>query len=182
MIQNFRVSSMAVLSLSIASCGWNTSEFSEGKAKGMLEAKPVTLESEQVSLSLQQVDCGVGADLWDSRNQVSRDRAVARLKSDAQPLGFTDDVSVAEAGYHQPYVQVRGSFMLQVDDVSSIRDAKEQGVKIVDVKAGIRINHPCFSAPLPLMGVRHGSFNQDTPASFEFSLQNDGWHLDGMVH
>ncbi len=168
------------VSLSILSCGWNTSEFNEGKAKGMIEAVPITLESEQVTMTSQQVDCGVGAELWDSPSQVSGDRVVAHLNSQAQPLGFTDDIAVAEAGYRQPYAQIRGSFMLQAD-VTSIRD-KQQGVKIVEARAGARVNHPCFGSPLPIMGVKRGRFSQDVPASFEFSLQNDGWHVEGLVH
>ncbi len=148
----------------------------------MLEAKPVPLEGEQVTLTQQQVDCGVGAELWDSPSKVSRERVVSRLNSAARDLKFNDDVSVTETGYRQPYAQVRGAFMLQVDEITSIRDSKEQGVKIVDVKAGIKVNHSCLANPLPIMGVKHGSFSADVPASFEFSLQNDGWHIDGMIH
>src|SRR5437016_8645911 len=73
MITTYRVPLIAVVSLSLVSCnGWNTSEFNEGKARAMLENIPVTLESEQVSLSSQQVECGVGADLCDARSHVSR--------------------------------------------------------------------------------------------------------------
>src|SRR6266852_2127281 len=182
MITNFRILFVAMASLSLSSCGWNSSEFNGGKARGMLEARPVPLESEQVSLTQQQVDCGVGAELWDSPSQVSKDRVVSRLNGPARSLNFSDDVAVVDAGYRQPYAQVRGAFMLQVDEVTSIRDAREQGVKIVEVKAGIKVNHPCMPAPLPIMGVKRGSFSADVPVAFEFSLQNDGWHVDRMIH
>ena len=62
MMTNFRVLMVVMPSLCLTSCGgWNTSEFDEDKAQGMLEARPVPLEGEQVSLTQQQVQCGVGA-------------------------------------------------------------------------------------------------------------------------
>jgi hypothetical protein len=182
MMTSFRVWIVGMASVCLTSCGWNSSEFSEGKARGMLEAKPVPLESEQVSLTRQQVDCGIGADLWDSPQKISGERVVSRLNSAARNLKFSDDVAVEETGYRLPYAQVRGAFMLRVNEITSIRDAKEPGVKIVEAKAGIKVNHSCLAAPLPIMGVKHGTFSADVPASFEFSLQNDGWHVDGMIH
>ena len=183
MMTNFRVLMVVMPSLCLTSCGgWNTSEFDEDKAQGMLEARPVPLEGEQVSLTQQQVQCGVGAELWDSPSDVSGDRVVSRLNSAARDLKFSDDVSVTETGYRQPYAQVRGAFMLQVVEITSIRDSKQQGIKIVEAKAGIRVNHACLTTPLPIMGVKRGSFKEDVPASFEFSLQDNGWHVDGIVH
>lgn len=182
MVTTVRMSLVVVVSLSIVSCGLFSGDFNEGKARAILEANPVTLQSEQVTLTQDQVNCGVGADLWDSPSQVSGNRRVARLMPQGEALNFSDDIAVSEPGYRLPYAQVRGSFMLQTDDVTSVRDAKEQGVKIVEVKAGIKLNHPCFMGPLPLMGVRKGSFNQDIPPSFEFSLRDDGWHVEKMIH
>jgi hypothetical protein len=173
---------LVLLSLLTASCGFNTSEFDEGKAKGMLEALPVTLESEQVSLTTQQADCGVQNELWEPGVQVSKDRVIARLLPQGRALNFSDDVALAETGFHDPYVQVRGSFMLQVDDVTSLTEGKEQGTEIVNVKAGIRVNHPCFPNPLPIMGIKKGAFSAEAPAAFQFGLQTDGWHIERMVH
>jgi hypothetical protein len=179
MTTNLRVLPAVVASLLLCSC---SGEFDELKVKYLLEGQPVPLEGEQVSLTQMQVDCGVGAELWNSPSEVSKERFVSRLNAPARSLNFSDDVSVTETGYRLPYAQVRGSFMLQVSEVSSIRDSGEQGVKVAAVKAGIKVNHPCLTSPLPLMGVKRGSFSADVPASFEFSLRNDGWHVDRMIH
>lgn len=146
----------------------------------MLEANPVNLDGEPVSLTSQQLDCGVQAELWDAPSQVSQDRATARLSQKGRDLKFNDDV-VIEPKYRQPYVQVRGAVSLQVD-VSNIRDGETNGSKIVETKAGVKMQHMCFPNPLPIMGVRKGDFQPDTPVSFEFRLNDDGWRMERLVH
>jgi hypothetical protein len=181
MMTNVRVPFVVAMSLFLSSCGWNTSEFNEGKARGMIESNPVMLEGEQVVLTQQQIDCGVGAELWDGPIQVSKERVTSHLNPPGSALNFSDDISVTEIGYRQSYAQVRGKFMLQVDEIVSIRD-KEQGVKIVSAKAGIKIDHACLQNPLPIMGVKRGTFTGDVPVTFQFSLLDNGWHVDGIVH
>jgi hypothetical protein len=173
---------VVAISLLAASCGFNTSEFNEGKAKGMLEADPVTLESEQVSLTTQQIDCGVQNELWETPIQVSKERVVARLLTQGRALNFSDDVAVVETGFRQPYVQVRGSFMVQVNEVTSMSEGKEQGTEIVNVRAGVRVNHACFADSLPIMGIKKGAFSADAPAAFQFGFQTNGWHVERMIH
>jgi hypothetical protein len=172
----------AVISLCLASvaCG-NKDQFDEGVAKTILEANPVKLDGEQVTITATQLDCGVQSELWDSPAQVSQDRSTARLTSKGRDLNFGDDPAI-ETNFHQPHAQVRGAFSLQVDQVSGIRDGGTDGTKLADAKAGIKLDHSCFPNALPILGVKHGDFREDTPISFLFRKNDDGWHLDKVVH
>ena len=88
---------------------------------------------------------------------------------------------VRNAG-HSEIAQVRGAFLLQVDAVSGIRDGETDGTKLVDAKAGIKLQHACFPNPLPIMGVKRGHFREDMPVSFLFRKHDDGWRLEKLVH
>jgi hypothetical protein len=171
----------AVVSFSFTflGCG-NKDDFNGGRAKELLEAAPVTMEGEQVTLTQMQVECGVQEDLWDRPTQFSPERSTARLQQKGRDLRFNDDVAIEP---NRPaYIQIRGAISLQVDDVSNIRDGEENGTKLVDAKAGAKIQHSCFAAPLPLMGVKKGNFQADVPTIFRFRLHDDGWHVDKLVH
>jgi hypothetical protein len=128
-----------------------------------------------------QLECGVQSELWEAPAQVSQDRSTARLTAKGRELNFGDDPAI-EPSFHHPYAQVRGPFSLQVDEVSGVRDGEADDTKLVDAKAGIKLQHACFSNPLPIMGVKHGVFREDTPVSFLFRRSEDGWHLEKLVH
>jgi hypothetical protein len=179
---NSRVLLAAVLSYSIASfgCG-NKNDFDGEKAKSILEANPVNLDAEQITLSPKQVDCGVQAELWERPIQASQQRTTAHLDPKGRDLKFNDDVAM-EPDFRQPYVQVRGAFQLEVAEVTAIRDGDENGTKVVEAKAGVKIPHSCFESSLPIMGVKRGNFQQDTSAAFLFRLYEDGWRLERLVH
>jgi hypothetical protein len=181
-IMNHRWLLSAVFGLCLGSlaCGSKT-DFDEDVAKGILEANAVNLDGEQVSLTTMQLDCGVQSELWEAPSQVSQDRTTARLTSKGRDLNFGDDPAI-ESSFHHPYAQVRGAFSLAVDDVSSVRDGQTAGTKLVDAKAGIKLQNACFPNPLPLMGVKHGGFREDAPVSFLFRQSDDGWHLEKVVH
>jgi hypothetical protein len=172
----------AVFGLCLASvaCGSKT-DFDEGVAKDILEANAVHLDGEQVSLTTTQLDCGVQSELWDTPTQVSQDRSTAQLSSKGRDLNFGDNPAI-EPNFHHPYVQVRGAFQLEVNEVSGIRDGQTDGTKLVDAKAGVKIPHACFPNSLPIMGVKHGDFREDTPVSFLFRQSDDGWHVEKLVH
>ena len=171
----------AAVGFSFAFCGCgNKEDFDGGRAKDVLESAPIALEGEQVTLTSMQFDCGVQEDLWEHPTQFSPERSTARLDPNGQALKFNDDVVIEPN--HQPYVQVRGSLSIQVDEVSNIRGGPETGTKLADVKGGVKIQHTCFAAPLPIMGVKKGNFQADTPATFSFRLRDDGWHAEKMVH
>jgi hypothetical protein len=172
----------AVFGLCLASvaCGSKT-DFDEGAAKDILEANAVNLDGEQVSLTTTQIDCGVQSELWETPTQVSQDRSTAQLSSKGRDLNFGDNPAI-EPNFHHPYVQVRGAFSLAVDEVSGVRDGQTDGTKLVDAKAAVKIPHACFPNPLPIMGVKHGDFREDTPVSFLFRQSDDGWHVVKLVH
>jgi hypothetical protein len=172
----------AVFGLALISvgCGSKT-DFDEGVAKDILEANTVKLEGEQVSITPMQLDCGVQSELWEAPTQVSKDRTTARLTSKGRDLNFGDDPAI-EPNFHQPYAQVRGAFSLEVDNVSGVRDGETDGTKLVDAKAGIKLQDACFPNPLPIMGVKHGEFREDAPVSFLFRKSDDGWRLEKLVH
>ena len=166
-------------SFALCSCG-NKEDFDGGRAKEILEAAPVNMDGEQITLTSTQFDCGVQDDLWEHPMQFSPERSTARLDQKGRDLRFSDDV-VMEPN-RQPYVQVRGAISLQVDDVSNIRNGDENGTKLVDAKAGARVQHSCFPNPLPLMGVKKGNFQADVLPTFQFRLRDDGWHVEKLVH
>ena len=164
------------LAIITASCG-NNSDFD---AKAILEANPVNLQGEQVSLSAKDLECGVKADLWDSPAPASEARTVARISSQARSLKFSDDVTM-EAN-SRPYVQISGSFPLQVEDVTDVSAGGDNDTKLVSAKAGVKIQNSCFQNPLPLMGVKRGNFQHDIPAKFLLRQTKDGWTVEKVVH
>jgi hypothetical protein len=170
----FLPASIAILALWLSGCG--TPEFGGDSIKGILEGTPLSLSSEQVSLSDSQIECGAKNDLWDPPNG-----NVARLTDKGRDLKFTDDVRLHDPEIHTPYTQVSGTFPVSVSDVSKIRD-DDKGMKLADVKLGIVIAHECFPNPLPLMGVRKGKFTPDAPVVFRFQGSGKEWTLDKLVH
>ena len=79
--------SLAAAGLVLLGCN----DFNDGKTRSIIESNPVRLDAEQVTLTQQQVDCGVKADLWDSPVQTN-DRSVARLTDKGRALKFYEDV------------------------------------------------------------------------------------------
>lgn len=178
-----RASLAAALFLAVISIGCKaSSDFNEDIAKGTIESHPVTLEGEQVTLNGDQIQCGVQNELWDAPVAPSPDHSSAHLTSKARDLKFNDDVIVSDRGVTRPYVQVRGSFPLQVDSITAIKDGEDKTTKLVEAKVGVKIDNPCFQQPLPLMGVRHGNFNADASVVFHLHFDDSGWHVDKIVH
>lgn len=166
--------------LVFADCG-SKKDFDGGVAKAILEANAVNLDGEQVTITPMQLDCGVQSELWEAPTQVSQNRTTARLTFKGRELNFSDDPAI-EPDFHQPYVQVRGAFSLEVNEVSDVRDGEAADTKLVDAKAGIKLQQACFPNSLPIMGVKKGTFREDAPVSFLFHLREDGWHLERLVH
>ena len=178
MQMNSRTLSLVVVTLAVVtlSCGSNN----DFDAKSILEANPVSLDGEQVTLSTKNVECGVQEDLWESPSHVSEMRSVARLSSKGRALNFSDDVTLELNS--QPFVQIRGAFPLQVDEVTDVAGAGDNNTKLATAKVRVKIQQPCFPNPLPVMGVKHGSFRHDTPASYSLRLDKEGWKVDKIVH
>jgi hypothetical protein len=179
-----RLSAFVVLCLGLASTSCVQSEFQQQKAQNLVGTVPIHLDAEQVMLSNGQVECGVQNELWDAPTATvpgTLERSTARLLAAGKALHFDDDVVVIEPGYRQPYVQLRGDFMLQLPEGPTIRDEGSDG-KLVEGKLSVLIPHTCFADPLPILGVRKGKFSEDAIPVLEFRLLNDGWHFMKLVH
>jgi hypothetical protein len=176
-----RLCAAVVVCLGLGTTGCVQREFQQEKAQNILAAVPVHLDAEQVSLTQQQVECGAQNDLWDPPTPMQQERSVARLLAAGRALHFDDDVVVMEPGYHQPYAQIRGDFMVQLGDSPNIKDEGSDG-KLVEGKLMVIIPNTCFSDPVPVLGVRRGKFSQDALPVMEFRLQNDGWRFVKLVH
>ena len=183
-----RMSLLTVVCLELASTGCVQKEFQDVKAQNIMSSAPIHLDAEQVSLTGQQLDCGVQADLWEPPTQVQSGIpgqgggiSTARLLAAGRALQFDDDVVVSETGFRQPYVQVRGDFMMNLADGPNVHE-KGEDERIVDGRLSVIINHSCFSDSLPVLGVRKGKFTQDAPPVMEFRLDDKGWHFVKLVH
>jgi hypothetical protein len=170
-----------VVCLALLTTGCTQKEFAPEKAQAIVGATPIHLDAEQVMLSTSQLECGVQNELWDAPGPLSQGRSVARLLDAGRALHFDDDVVVTENGYHQPYVQIRGDFPMQLADGPSIKDEDSDG-KLVEGKLLVMIPHMCFTDGLPVMGVRKGQFSQDVNPVLEFRLLADGWHFTKLLH
>jgi hypothetical protein len=174
----------ALLAVSLAAILTGCSDpnaFDEGVAKGIAEAEPFKLDSEQVSMNVNQLGCGAMEDLW-SAPADSGQRSISHLEQKGRDLMFSDDVYSSEAGYASPYTQVRGKFALQWDHAISIKDGEDSDTKIVEAKVGVKITHPCFDTPLAIMGVRKGKYADDLPVTLRYERYDSGWHLVKILH
>ncbi len=169
---------LATLLATVLLSGCGMGEFNLGRAKNVGEGAPFSIGSEQVVLTEAQVNCGVESGLWEEPAPQAT-RTVARLTEQGRALKFADDVVIGE--FPQPYTQVRGSFILQFDEISNIRDGQDPSEKLVDARAGVKIEHPCFATPLPFMAVKRGQFRQGAPVVFKY-INDGGWKLAELMH
>jgi len=176
-----QVGASLIAGLALACVGCGDPDFNDSKTRAIVGSQQYTLSSEQVTLTQQQVNCGVENDLWFAPAQVSQNRYAARLTDVGRALKFSDDVTMGEPGFPKPYSQVNGTFDLQMDDILDARDTG-QGTKTVVARLGVKIPHGCFPNPLPIMGVKRGHFDEDTPVTVLFTLDNGVWGLDKLAH
>jgi hypothetical protein len=166
--------------LMVAACLCGCSPVNIGEQIGYSNGKSLDLQSEQVSLTQAQLNCGVDNNLFLPPESIGN-RNVARLTDRGRSLGFSDDVTLDEPGFNSPYTQIRGTFPIQFSNIISIKDV-ETGVKRVELNAGVVISHECFSGALPLMGIRKGLIAQNIPPAFEFDQYGDEWKLEHILH
>ena len=171
------------LAVILAGCGGDPNAFDEGVAKGVAEAEPFQLDSEQVSMNFTQLGCGANEDLWEApSNGGNGERSLSRLEAKGHNLNLSDDVYSGDSEYPNPYTQVRGKFPLQVDQVISIKDGEDKDTKIVQAKVGVKIPHKCFDTPLAIMGVGKGKYAEDVPVTLRYERYDAGWHLVKILH
>jgi len=175
----FRTNSIlliTVLCLFAAACGQDFATTLQERAEG----KPIQLDSEQVSLTLEQLKCGVKYELWDGAPEGGQ-QAVYRLTQKGRELQFSDNIYPNGPGYPSPYTQVRGKFHLQFTRIVEISDGSD-GSKLVQAQLGVKIPHPCFAAALPVMGIRKGKFTPDEAPTLKYENAEDGWQPAELVH
>jgi hypothetical protein len=178
-----RGAQVAALSLVVVLCGCKaSSEFNEDVAKGTIESAPMKLEGEQVTLTDTQIQCGLQNEFWDPPTSTSADHSSAHLTSKARDLKFNDDLIIHDPSSRVPYVQIRGDFPIQVDGITAIKNGEDNTAKLVEARAGVKIENACFQSPLPLMGVKHGNFTAGSPVVFHLHFDESGWHADKVVH
>ena len=150
--------------------------------KPRAESSPMPLDSEQVSLSAAQVSCGVENDLWVAGPSDGGQRTIYRLTQKARDLQFSDDIYANDPGFSSPYTQVRGKFYLQLDSVVTIHDGTDAFTKLVQATISVKIPHSCFTAPLPIMGIRQGKFSASVAPTMIYENSDDGWQPTHLVH
>ncbi|MEO8097096.1 MAG: hypothetical protein ABI811_05300 [Acidobacteriota bacterium] len=165
------------LALLLSAC--EAGPFDGSQAHGVLQSKPMELDGEQVVITPEQITCGEMKELW-TVDQVGSSGAIGRLSAAARKLQFSDDIRMGDPAFRNPYVQVKGTFDVEVKSVAELIDIDPQ-TKEIEAIMGVKINHPCFTSPLPLMGVRHGVFSQTTNPRFLFKLRN-GWTVEKILH
>ena len=170
----------AILCVLSPGCG-DPNAFTEDVAKIAAEAEPFQLDSEQVSLNVAELTCGIDDDLWEAPAG-GADRSISRLEQKGRNLNFSDDVTSNESGFASPYTQVRGKFPLQLDRVVSINDGEDKDTKIVQAKIGIKVQGRCFDRPLYILGVRKGKYSDELPATLRYERYDEGWHLTKILH
>jgi hypothetical protein len=166
--------SIAILIICLSGCA--SPGFDEGAVKGLLESTPLTVSTEEVTLTPSQADCVLQNELWEQPNGNT-----ARLTQKGRDLKFTDDLRFGDPDMRLPFTQVTGTFPVSVSDVSKLRDT-DGGMKLADVKLGVVITHECFTSPLPLMGIKKGKFSPAAPVVFRFQGSGKDWSLDKLMH
>src|SRR5260370_10999428 len=179
-IMRLLISMAVVVALSMLSASCVGTDFDEEKAKNIVEGKAFKLEGEQVSLTPDQVECGVRAELWEPRAETSPGHSSCHLTQQGRDFKFSDDV-ITEPNFRLSYAQVKGEFALQGFSLVGVKNAPD-GMKTGEFKVGATIHHPCFSRPLLIMGVKKGVFREDAPVVFRFQLTPDGWAMDHLLH
>ncbi|MEQ1946364.1 MAG: hypothetical protein ABL995_04200 [Bryobacteraceae bacterium] len=164
--------------LSLSSC--YNSVFDESTVYQSGAREPIEIQSEQVSISGEVLNCAVENGLFEAPVD-NGSRTIARLTEMGRALGFSDDVSIGDSGYLLPYTQIRGKFEIEFRQVTKIADV-QKGIKRVEGRAGVKINHPCFQQPLALMGIRNGTLTENFPAAFEFDQYGNDWRIANVMH
>lgn len=176
-VVGLRLGMVASLAVLCSACTHN--DFGPAAAQAQVAQKPRRLDAEQLILNGTQVECGVREQLWDPPAELGS-RTLARLTERGRALKFDDDVVVAEAGHRLPYVQVRGDFPLTMPEQPDIKDQGDMKVAVGKVVA--MVDHSCFPDPVPVMGVRHGNFEEGAVPVVRFEHKEDGWAYAGLVH
>jgi len=157
-------------------------DFDENTIRPRAADRLLQLDNEQVSINYTQLACGVQNELWEGTPPTELGQAATyRLTEKGRALQFSDDVYINDPGNPGPFAQVRGKFYLQVDRVVTI-DTSKDGAKLVHAVLGVKIPHPCFATPLPIMGIKKGKFVADVAPTLKYENGEEGWWPTELVH
>lgn len=145
-------------------------------------SKLIELDREQVSMTYEQLVCGIKSELWEGESSWTGQPPTSyHLTQKGRDLQFSDDVYPSGAVFSTPYTQVRGKFRLSLGQVTAITNGSDYS-KLVQAKLSVKIPHPCFTTALPIMGVRKGRFALDVAPVLKYEEDQRGWELTELVH
>jgi hypothetical protein len=157
-------------------------DFDPGDVPYRTAQSPIQVDSEQVSLTLPQVACGVSNELWEDAVSAGNERKVYRRTQKGRDLQFSDDIYADDPDYPGPYTQVRGTFSLSMASIAGIHDGPDGASKLIQAAIGVRIPHMCFPNPLPIMGVSKGKFTPTLAPTLLYENTEKGWGPAKLVH
>jgi hypothetical protein len=182
-IRNMHLGKAGALVVATVGCLWlggcSKATFDAGTVRNA-GGQTVELQSEQVSIQDSALNCAIEKGLFEVPYDAGS-RMIARLTEKGRNLGFSDDVSIGEQGYSQPYTQVRGTFKIEFGQVVKISDVQD-GIKPVQAVAGVKIPHECFPSGLTVMGINGGTIAENIAPAFEFDRYDNDWHVMSILH
>jgi hypothetical protein len=113
-------------------------------------------------------------------DQIESGGAVGRLTDAGRALHFGDDIRMEDGKFSGPYSQLSGTFRVKALKIEEIT-GDQPDLKIVDAKIGVVIDHPCFTKPLPVMGIDRGDFSEDTAPRLRMRQKGD-WLVEQVLH
>jgi hypothetical protein len=167
-----------ILALAIFGCGCNNgAELSRSQAKAALEAAPVKVVGEIVSVSDAEFDCAVKAGLFfiNPYNKfMETDKGESLGFASPEKRGLGGGVEDPDLVGHW-MLEFHAKLKLTVDSIEGISDGRRPGVKVVGVKGRLKVPHACFPVPLRIWQNRAGKVYAFL--EFDFRRFDDGWRL-----
>ncbi len=177
---------IAFAGLVICCSGCNSQNLSRSKAKALLEAKPVQLEtSDLIALTDEQVACATKAGVLQVVHGYYGS-VVTRTTDQGEKLGLHDLVlHKGELIYQEsddkefagkPQVRLNGDmkFAVVVDQITSIDDEPGRaGTKLAATEFHVKLQHACFAKPLKVLG-----HNSSPTLHFRFRRNDEGWYVE----
>ena len=174
----FQITAVLVAGLALTAC--DDDIFDELSAQQILdEGGKIPLRGEHVILTPDQVTCGEKKGLW-IVDQLDSGDAIARLTAAGRALQFGDDIRMGDRRFSGPYTLLAGAFEVRVEKIDKITDEKPNA-KIVEAKVGVKIEHECFTRPVPLLGINRGDFSEDADPRFRLRQKSD-WVVEAVLH
>lgn len=165
----------------LCSSACTTADLTPGKAKSLIEAKPVELAMGFVGLTDSEVSCALSKGLLETAGTtlITTDQAeklgIRGYLWKAGEVGWIETREQDLVG-KQEVPLATTTLSLVVDKVSGISDAEYlKGAKIATASVRVKIPHACFQRPLPVYFRQGGNWRD---GSFRFKQFDDGWRVE----